>query len=93
MVEKGYTHKKAENRYRARKIVGYSLAAAVAPVAVEAAFYGKKTLSKAAVNSGKKVVDSILKKRFNMEVLDASGAVIKRYRDEGVRVVDNILTR
>lgn len=94
MVEKGYTHKKAEKRYRAGKLAAtYSLAAAVVPVAVGAAFYGKKALSKATINSGKKVADSILKKKFNMEVMDASGKVIKRYRDAGVRVVSDMLER
>lgn len=42
MVEKGYTHKKAVKRYRTGKLIkGYSLAAAVVPIAVGSAFYGK----------------------------------------------------
>lgn len=33
-----------------------------------------------------------MNKRINMAVLDASGKVIKRYRDKGARVVFDMLT-
>lgn len=91
---KGYTHAKAKRRYNARRLATvYTTAAVAAPVATAIGLYGAENVRKAAVNSGKKVVDGLIKKRFNMEILDASGRVIKRYRDKGVRVVADMLTR
>lgn len=57
MATKGYTHKQAEKRYVASKIgTGLALGAVVAPVAGAMGFYGSKTVAKAAVNSGKKLL-------------------------------------